>query len=206
MVDLDIFQIQENLVLLAYPSNFGREYKFKAETEKFLNAFKDFLLISVDDSKDFIKGYYKDHIVQKVNAFDISDKEVIKLVDQATHLLIFWDGTEHTKFIYQAIARNKPLKLIPIETTKVVNRNLEEDFDLYIGRKSPWGNPFIIDKDGNREEVIAKYRTHFYETILKDESKRKALLSLKGKKLGCHCKPLACHGDVIAEYLNSIED
>ncbi len=24
--------------------------------------------------------------------------------------------------------------------------------------------------------------------------------------VGCHCKPEACHGDVIAEYLNSYED
>lgn len=28
---------------------------------------------------------------------------------------------------------------------------------VYIGRGSKWGNPFIIGKDGNREDVIRKY-------------------------------------------------
>jgi len=27
---------------------------------------------------------------------------------------------------------------------------------VYIGRPSKWGNPFVIGKDGDREEVIAK--------------------------------------------------
>lgn len=27
-------------------------------------------------------------------------------------------------------------------------------------------------------------------------------LQLRGKVLGCHCKPLACHGDILADYLN----
>lgn len=29
--------------------------------------------------------------------------------------------------------------------------------DIYIGRPSKWGNPFIIGRDGTREEVVAKY-------------------------------------------------
>ena len=32
------------------------------------------------------------------------------------------------------------------------------------------------------------------------------VLQLRGKVLGCHCKPLACHGDVLADYLNSLDD
>ncbi|ASF45912.1 DUF4326 domain-containing protein [Methylovulum psychrotolerans] len=32
------------------------------------------------------------------------------------------------------------------------------------------------------------------------------LLQLRGKVLGCHCKPAACHGDVLANYLNSLDD
>jgi hypothetical protein len=30
--------------------------------------------------------------------------------------------------------------------------------DVYVGRPSKWGNPFVIGRDGSREEVIAKYR------------------------------------------------
>jgi len=68
-------------------------------------------------------------------------------------------------------------------------------FDIYIGRPSKWGNPFIIGKDGTREEVIEKY----LEYILGNDKLMAALPELKGKRLGCWCKPLACHGDVLAE-------
>ena len=29
---------------------------------------------------------------------------------------------------------------------------------VYIGRPSKWGNPFVIGRDGARADVIAKYR------------------------------------------------
>jgi len=29
---------------------------------------------------------------------------------------------------------------------------------IYVGRPSKWGNPFVIGRDGSRDEVIAKYR------------------------------------------------
>ena len=57
-----------------------------------------------------------------------------------------------------------------------------------------------------REDVIERYRTYFYEEIVNDPEKRKQILGLRGMRLGCHCKPLPCHGDVIAEYLNGLDD
>ena len=54
-------------------------------------------------------------------------------------------------------------------------------FRLYIGRPSKWGNPFVIDKNGDRETVIAKYRKY----ILSQPSLMAALPELKGKVLGC---------------------
>lgn len=33
-----------------------------------------------------------------------------------------------------------------------------EPYDVYIGRPSKWGNPFVIEKDGTRKEVIEKYK------------------------------------------------
>ena len=42
---------------------------------------------------------------------------------------------------------------------KVLNkRDVNGSIDMYIGRGSPWGNPYVIGKDGNRTEVIARYR------------------------------------------------
>jgi hypothetical protein len=83
--------------------------------------------------------------------------------------------------------------------TTVVNKN-HSKFDIYIGRGSIFGNPYRIGIDGNRAEVIHKYKLDFNNGKFLEEQ----LSTLKGKRLGCFCKPLACHGDVIAEYLNSL--
>jgi len=71
----------------------------------------------------------------------------------------------------------------------------KEKYDIYIGRPSKWGNPFQIGKDGTREQVIEKYR----EYILNNPYLLSCLPELKGKVLGCWCKPMACHGDVLKE-------
>lgn len=84
--------------------------------------------------------------------------------------------------------------------TRVVNKNNNEWYDVYIGRGSKFGNPYEIGKDGSREEVIEKYREWFMKKI-KKERFRKEVLKLKGKKLGCYCSPKPCHGDVIVEWL-----
>lgn len=78
----------------------------------------------------------------------------------------------------------------------VVNK-YKDSYDVYIGRGSFWGNPFIIGKDGDREDVIKKYRQHLWKQIQKGDVTKEMLLELRGKRLGCFCKPKACHGDVI---------
>ena len=72
---------------------------------------------------------------------------------------------------------------------------------VYIGRPSEWGNPFIIGKDGSREEVITKYKLWLFS---KPEMLEKARLELKGKDLVCFCSPKSCHGDVLLEVANSL--
>ena len=86
--------------------------------------------------------------------------------------------------------------------TKIVNK-YKEKHDVYIGRPSLFGNPFSIGKDGDRKEVIAKFREYFRQRIIKDAKFRKEVQKLKGKILGCYCKPKECHGDVIVEYLDA---
>ena len=78
--------------------------------------------------------------------------------------------------------------------TKVVHCKRAR-YDVYIGRPSKWGNPFRIGRDGNREEVIRKYR----EWLLNNPKLLAQIHELRGKTLGCWCKPAACHGDVLAE-------
>ncbi len=87
--------------------------------------------------------------------------------------------------------------------TRVVHCKAEQA-DVYIGRPSKWGNPFSHKKDTlaefqveTREEAIEKYR----EWIMRQPILLGQVLELKGKVLGCWCKPKACHGDVLIELI-----
>lgn len=68
-------------------------------------------------------------------------------------------------------------------------------YDVYIGRPSKWGNPFVVGKDGSREEVISKYRAW----ILEQPELLRSLWEIEGKVLGCWCAPEKCHGDVLVD-------
>ena len=85
--------------------------------------------------------------------------------------------------------------------TKVVNLK-NERYDTYIGRGSIWGNPFRIGQHGTRKEVIKKYRRY----ILNSPRKLAKLHWLKGKRLGCYCKPLPCHGDILVELIKEVKN
>lgn len=66
---------------------------------------------------------------------------------------------------------------------------------------SPFCNPFKVGKDGTREEVIAKFRAYMEARLNGDPTLVEQLLELEGKRLGCWCKPEACHGDVLLELI-----
>jgi hypothetical protein len=80
--------------------------------------------------------------------------------------------------------------------TRVVHCKRSQ-YDAYIGRGSPWGNPFVIGKDGSREVVCAKYLKY----LLENERLLAMLPTLKGKRLGCYCAPKLCHGDIIIHVM-----
>lgn len=69
---------------------------------------------------------------------------------------------------------------------------------VYVGRPTKWGNPFVIGRDGTREETIQKYRGTI--TLIVE---RAAKLELKGKHLVCWCAPKPCHADVLLEIANA---
>ena len=71
-------------------------------------------------------------------------------------------------------------------------------YDIFCARPSEWGNPFEIGKDGNREEVIEKYRVW----LLDNPELMGRISELKGKVLGCWCAPQACHCDILAGLAN----
>ena len=85
--------------------------------------------------------------------------------------------------------------------TRVVHCK-KEQYDIYIGRPSEYGNPFIIGKDGTRDQCIKS----FERKILSDpEAVRQIRRELHGKILGCWCKPLSCHGDVLARIADEVD-
>jgi len=74
-----------------------------------------------------------------------------------------------------------------------------EQYDVYIGRPGPWGNPFSIGRDGDRDAVIAKYARWL---LAQPKLIVRARRELRGKVLACWCHPLACHGDVLAALVD----
>lgn len=95
------------------------------------------------------------------------------------------------------------------QKTRVVH--VRHEHDVYIGRKMPgktqseFANPFRIGADGNRTDVIEKYEDYIKRRLADEPALYQALQALKGKRLGCWCKPAYCHGDVLAQLLDGPE-
>lgn len=94
--------------------------------------------------------------------------------------------------------------------SRVLNLSTEPIGDaVYIGRRSArrglagsdFANPYRIGHDGTREHVIEQYR----RWLSKQPELLRRLQELRGRRLACYCKPLACHGDVLAEFVDADE-
>ena len=71
----------------------------------------------------------------------------------------------------------------------------------YIGRPSPYGNPYVVGVHGERGECIEM----FASWIQKPEQSRLVEIAkreLKGKDLICWCAPKPCHGRVWLGIVN----
>ena len=76
---------------------------------------------------------------------------------------------------------------------------------IYVGRAmhrggwhlagSPLANPFRPGPDGTREEVMARYR----EYLMSRPDLLELVPPLRGRRLGCWCRPLPCHAEILAE-------
>ena len=95
---------------------------------------------------------------------------------------------------------------------KVVNLR-KEKYEVYIGRGSIFGNPFIIGKDGNRQDVIKKYeewirKWMYNRAFFKHTSPLgHAIWTLpEDAVLGCYCAPKACHGDIIVKIWEELHN
>lgn len=71
---------------------------------------------------------------------------------------------------------------------------------VYVGRPSKWSNPFKIGRDGNRDEVIAKFRAYALERLLREPHWLDGLRGVEA--VVCWCAPQPCHADVLLELAN----
>ncbi len=84
----------------------------------------------------------------------------------------------------------------------------KEPYGVYIARPSKWGNPYTHLDDSTQAKFKVESRKEaieaFREWITKGEGQYllKDLHELKGKTLGCWCKPKSCHGDILLELAN----
>jgi hypothetical protein len=88
---------------------------------------------------------------------------------------------------------------------RVLNRSTTKttpEGAIYVGRPSKWGNPFMVGRDGNRIEVIRKYRQMIESN---PDMTWDAVQELRGSDLVCWCAPLPCHADVLIEIANMEE-
>jgi hypothetical protein len=90
----------------------------------------------------------------------------------------------------------------------------ENDNNIYIGRSrivfidghrfpkksSIWTNPFKVENN-RKESVLLPYEKYIRNKI-ENEYGVDELLKLKGKTLGCWCKPKSCHGDILIKLIN----
>ena len=192
---------QTPTVLIAYPQAFLCYGKFERKISSILSNFSQFYIAYMADDNNFInKHLASDNRVNNALTSSIDEEHLSAI----TYAIIFNDGETFNQLIENANKSGIKSRIINTELTKVVNVDKGDAHDVYIGRGSDWGNPYAIGFDGDRDEVIRKYQYDFERDYLK--SSIEDALSLRGKILGCHCKPAACHGDVIANYLNSLDD
>jgi hypothetical protein len=93
-----------------------------------------------------------------------------------------------------------------------VSKDLNGLYAVNVARPGPWGNPFIVGKDGTRAECVRLFKlllggyialttkaTPAAQIDFLDHAKANWKL-LKGKNVACWCPSSSeCHGDILIE-------
>ncbi|HEA16670.1 MAG TPA: DUF4326 domain-containing protein [Pseudoalteromonas prydzensis] len=197
------------IVLILYPKVFNCYSKFSRKVGKIISSLGEVSLIYPSDHNGFIQKFCDEHS-GKIQSNQMADWGV----NDITHAIIFDDGEEFPEETNRLRSSGLPMRVVNISITRVINIKVDTEYQAnkstpsyqYIGRGSYWGNPYSMYEEGNdREEVIRKFKYDFdYEKFPNKEKSK--VYKLAGKRLGCFCKPHACHGDVLADFLNSWDD
>jgi hypothetical protein len=74
--------------------------------------------------------------------------------------------------------------------------------------ESPLANPFVLEREADRDRVIGWYRQWLEEQV-RDDNRTviAALLDIPDDaRLGCWCHPKRCHVDVIIEFARRLRE
>jgi hypothetical protein len=199
-----------NRVLILYPLQFQSQSKFDRKVAKIIANLENFCVLFPSDPCGLIRSFFERMPANSVPITETADWLMVGL----THAIIFDDGEEFPEATQTVLEMKIPTRLIKIAITRVVNIKKEAKYAViksspdyeYVGRGSYWGNPYSMFEAGDsREEVIRKFKYDFdNEKFAKKE--KSEVYKLAGKRLGCFCKPDACHGDVLANFLNEWDD
>jgi hypothetical protein len=74
-----------------------------------------------------------------------------------------------------------------------------DDCEVFVDRKTKWGNPFRMEEDSpaERARVVEAYRGRLWKRVQSGEVALTELAGLRGMRLGCWCAPKQCHADVL---------
>lgn len=81
----------------------------------------------------------------------------------------------------------------------------------YIGRGTPLGNPFVMGDESERDRVVDLYEDWLgrklferSESVVMEVARLYAKARQDGAlRVGCHCAPRRCHGDVVKKTLDN---
>lgn len=188
------------IIFVGYPAEFSCYEKFQRKVVRIVSRLEGFKFACCSDQHKFLP-----RLEEELPSCDgILYEDLTSLFPKLTHAIVFNAHGDLDSLVEQLEEYPIKTRVVQLSLVKVVNVDKDQKYDVYIGRGSTWGNPYAIGFDGDREEVIRKFSYDFGRGFLKFT--KDDVLSLRGKRLGCHCKPSSCHGDVLADFVNSIDD
>lgn len=137
------------------------------------------------------------YLMRKVVYSDPSRLQAVQAhMKRHQKLIVFYNFDYELEALRTLAPSNKPRVWNAESDGKKPNDNC-----VYVGRPSKWGNPFVIGKDGNRTEVLEKFRNY----LLSSEELMGQIRELRGRDLVCWCSPSGCHADILLEIANRDE-